>query len=254
MFVVTRIVDVLVAFFGLLILSPILLIFMFLVWAQDRKSPFYLAKRVAKGGGDFTMFKLRSMVVNAEKTGVNSTSNSDMRITKVGKVIRKCKLDELTQLINVLKGDMSLVGPRPQVRSDAELYTVAEQRMLTILPGITDFASIVFSDEGTILEGQSDPDRAYNELIRPWKSRLALVYVVHRSVALQLKLIMWTALCLVNKEKVLSKIQCELKRLSVDEATIEVASRRNPLKPALPPGLELSQHAAVMDSNSPVTS
>jgi lipopolysaccharide/colanic/teichoic acid biosynthesis glycosyltransferase len=232
----TRVVDVLVAFFGLLLLSPVLLVFMVLVWAQDRKSPFYLAPRVAKGGGTFTMVKLRSMVVNADKSGVNSTAAGDRRITPVGKMIRKFKLDELTQLWNVLIGDMSLVGPRPQVRADVDLYTDVERQMLTVTPGITDFASIVFSDEGDILAGKPDPDLAYNQLIRPYKSRLALVYVKHRSVGLQLKLVAWTALAILGKPKALARVVRELRRLGVDEDTVRVAARTEPLVPTPPPG------------------
>ena len=246
----TRVVDVLVSFIGLLVLSPVLLVFMLLVWLQDRKSPFYLAPRVAKGGGGFTMVKLRSMVVNADKTGVNSTASGDRRVTKVGKLIRKFKLDELTQLWNVLIGDMSLVGPRPQVRADVDLYTAVEREMLTVLPGITDFASIVFSDEGSILEGKSDPDLAYNQLIRPWKSRLALVYVRHRSVGLQLKLVSWTVLAIFAKPKALAKVQAELSKLGVDSETVRVAGRTEPLVPTPPPGSDqvvssLSQQALV---------
>lgn len=209
---------------------------MVLVWVQDWKSPFYMAPRVARGGGTFKMVKLRSMVVNADKTGVNSTAAGDMRVTKVGRVIRKLKLDELTQLWNVLVGQMSLVGPRPQVKADVDLYTDVEREMLTVLPGITDFASIVFSDEGSILEGKPDPDLAYNQLIRPWKSRLALVYVRNRSVGLQLKLVAWTATAIFAKPKALRKVQAELQKLGVDSETIKVAGRTEPLVPTPPPG------------------
>lgn len=231
-----RILDIIVSFFGLLFLSPILLVFMVLVWLQDRKSPFYMAPRVAKGGGTFRMVKLRSMVANADKSGVDSTANNDMRITKVGKVIRKCKLDELTQLWNVLMGQMSLVGPRPQVQRDVDLYTKEEQRLLTVLPGITDFASIVFSDEGTILEGRPDPDLSYNQLIRPWKSRLALFYIDHRSAGLNFKLVCLTAVTIFDRAKALVGVQRELKRLGADESLIKVAGRTEELTPFPPPG------------------
>ena len=231
-----RAADFLVSLFGRILLSPILLVFMLLVWLQDRKSPFYMAPRAAKGGGTFKMVKLRSMVQNADKSGVDSTANNDMRITKVGKVIRKFKLDELTQLWNVLMGEMSLVGPRPQVQRDVDLYTDVERQMLTVLPGITDFASIVFSDEGSILEGKSDPDLAYNQLIRPWKSRLALFYIEHRSLRLNLKLVGLTAVAIVNKPKALVGVQRELRRLKADVKLVEVAGRSNELTPFPPPG------------------
>ena len=121
------------------------------------------------------MVKLRSMIINADKNKVDSTASDDMRITRVGMMIRAYKLDELTQLINVLKGDMSLVGPRPNVQRDVDLYSETEKRLLSVKPGITDFSSIIFSDEGDILSGLDDPDIAYNQLIRPWKSRLGIL-------------------------------------------------------------------------------
>ena len=162
----------------LLILFSFPLLFMsFLIWVQDFKSPLYLAPRVSKGGGTFTMVKLRSMISNADISGVDSTKSDDMRITKVGSIVRKFKLDELSQLINVLNGTMSFVGPRPQVQRDVDLYTNKEKIILSARPGITDFSSIVFSDEGDILEGSEDPDLSYNQLIRPWKSRLAIFYI-----------------------------------------------------------------------------
>src|SRR5690606_14808845 len=136
-----RLMDILVAGVGLVIASPLLLIVMFLVWRYDRHSPFYIAPRVGRGGRPFRMVKMRSMVVGADKLGVDSTSAEDKRITPIGHFIRRYKIDEMTQLWNVLKGDMSLVGPRPQVQRDVDLYTPAEQRLLDVRPGITDFAS-----------------------------------------------------------------------------------------------------------------
>ena len=157
--------DIIVSFFSLLFISPILLIFMYLVYRQDKHSPFYIAPRVGRNGTMFKMVKLRSMSINADKSGVDSTSLDDVRITTVGHKIRKYKLDEFTQLWNVLIGDMSLVGPRPNVKRDTDLYTHVERKLLSIRPGITDFSSIVFSDEGEILEGKNDPDLSYNQLI-----------------------------------------------------------------------------------------
>ena len=151
---IKRAFDVLTAFFGLLAFSPLLAAVMLGIWLQDRQSPFYIAPRAARGGGEFRMVKFRSMVANADKIGGSSTALGDRRITPIGHFVRAYKLDELIQLWNVLKGDMSLVGPRPQVPCDAALYTGAERRMLSVRPGITDPASIVFSDEGEILKGQ----------------------------------------------------------------------------------------------------
>ena len=123
------------------------------------------------------MVKFRTMIPDAVEAGVSSTAAGDPRITRVGRILRRAKLDELPQLWNVLTGEMSLVGPRPQVEPEAALYTAEERRMLEVRPGITDLASIVFADEGEILAGAADPDLLYNQIIRPWKSRLALLYL-----------------------------------------------------------------------------
>ena len=196
---IKRLVDILASFFGLLITSPILLPVMFLVWREDKKSPFYIAPRSGICGTTFKMVKLRSMVVDADKSGVDSTSGNDMRITSIGHKIRRYKLDELIQLWNVLKGDMSLVGPRPNVKSETILYSDVEKDLLLVRPGITDFSSIVFSDEGEILEGKENPDLAYNQLIRPWKSRLGLVYIKNQSLLLDLQLIFYTVVAILSK-------------------------------------------------------
>ena len=231
-----RLVDVVASFLGLLIFSPLLLPVMFLVWWQDRHSPFYMAPRVGKNQAIFTMVKLRSMIVNADRSGVDSTSASDHRITGVGSFIRKYKLDELTQLWNVLMGDMSLVGPRPNVKRETDLYTTQEKSLLSVKPGITDFASIVFSDEGEILKGRKDPDLSYNQLIRPWKSRLALLYIENRSFSLDLKLILITAVALFSRKKALDGIRTVLGDLKADPEMIRVAGRCEDLKPHPPPG------------------
>mgnify|MGYP000253332161 CR=1 FL=1 len=162
---------------------------MFLVWLDDRHSPFYISNRVGKGGGIFRIYKLRSMVKNADKSGVSSTAEDDNRITTVGHLIRKFKLDELPQLWNVFKGDMSLVWPRPNTEAGTDFYTSAEKKILNVRPGITDFSSIVFSDEGNILAGSDDPDLKYNQVIRPWKSRLAIFYIDHSSFVIDIKIL-----------------------------------------------------------------
>ena len=126
-----RFLDILTALFGLILLSPILLIVMLLIWRQDYHSPLYIAPRVGKNGTLFNMVKLRSMIVGADKSGVDSTSARDPRITPVGNFVRKFKLDEITQLWNVLKGDMSLVGPRPNVKRETDLYTEIEKQLLS---------------------------------------------------------------------------------------------------------------------------
>src|ERR1700733_3786825 len=165
-----RLFDFLTALIALTLLAPFLAAIALAIWLEDRKSPFFFALRVARGGGDFRMVKFRTMIPGAWKSGVNSTASGDARITRIGSYLRKGKLDELPQLWNVLAGDMSLVGPRPQVRADVNLYTSEERRMLRARPGITDLASVAFADEGEILSGSADPDLLYNQLIRPWKS------------------------------------------------------------------------------------
>ncbi len=230
--------DIIVSFFGLLFISPILLIFMYLVYRQDKHSPFYIAPRVGRNGTMFKMVKLRSMSINADKSGVDSTSLDDVRITTVGHKIRKYKLDEFTQLWNVLIGDMSLVGPRPNVKRDTDLYTHVERKLLSIRPGITDFSSIVFSDEGEILEGKNDPDLSYNQLIRPWKSRLGLVYIENHSILLDLKLIFYTAVSIISKQRALDWVVIQLKRMDIDKDVVNISKREVNLYPFPPPGLD----------------
>jgi lipopolysaccharide/colanic/teichoic acid biosynthesis glycosyltransferase len=231
-----RALDFVVALTVLVLTSPLLLVVMFAIWLQDRRSPFYAPLRAARGGGSFKMVKFRSMVVNADKTGVTSTSGDDYRITRVGRFVRAYKIDELAQLWNVLKGEMSLVGPRPQVLAAVALYTTEEQRLLTVRPGITDPASIVFSDEGKILEGSNTPDLLYDQIIRPWKSRLALLYVDHRSLAADLRLLFLTAVAIVSREKALRGLQSLLIDWHAGEMLCRVALRAEPLRPYPPPG------------------
>ena len=231
-----RLFDIVASAFGLLIASPVLLPVMFLVWRQDRHSPFYVAPRVGIGDKPFNMVKLRSMVVNADKTGVDSTSANDRRITPVGHFIRRYKLDELTQLWNVLKGDMSLVGPRPNVKRETDLYTPVERGLLSVKPGVTDFSSIVFSDEGDILKGQQDPDIAYNQLIRPGKSMLGLFYIEHRSFVLDIELCFLTVIAIVSREHALSGVSSRLKELGANQELLRIAARRETLMPMAPPG------------------
>jgi lipopolysaccharide/colanic/teichoic acid biosynthesis glycosyltransferase len=231
-----RTFDFLLSLVGLIICSPILLPVLFLVWIQDWHSPFYIAPRVGKGDKPFKMIKLRSMIINADKSGVDSTSSNDKRITAVGRFIRKYKLDELSQLWNVLIGDMSLVGPRPNVKRETDLYTKEEKLLLSVKPGITDFSSIVFSDEGEILKDTEDPDIAYNQLIRPGKSMLGVFYIKNKSIVVDIKLIYLTILAIVSKEKALEKLGIMLQNLNASPLLIEIASRKNALVPMPPPG------------------
>jgi len=231
-----RVLDFGFSFLGLVILSPIVVIFMFLIWRQDLHSPFYIAKRVGLNGREFNMVKLRSMVKNADKSGVDSTSTDDMRITKVGHIIRKFKLDELMQLWNVFLGDMSLVGPRPNVKRETDLYTDLEKTLLLVKPGITDISSIVFSDEGDILAGKDDPDISYHQLIRPGKSKLGLFYISHRGFILDIYLVFLTLLAIISKPKALKLLTSKLQDLNASDELISIASRTQELVPSPPPG------------------
>ena len=219
-------------------MSPILLIFIYLVYRQDQCSPFYIANRAGKDGVIFKMIKLRSMKINADMSGVVSTSLDDIRITTLGHIIRKYKLDEFTQLWNVLTGDMSLVGPRPNIKRDTDLYTNIEKRLLLVKPGITDFSSIVFSDEGEILKGKKDPDLSYNQLIRPWKSRLGLIYIENQSILLDLKIILYTVISIISKQTALAWVSVQLQNLHVAKDVVDISKRDVDLYPFPPPGAD----------------
>jgi len=223
-----RVFDVFASFFGLLFLSPLLALILIGIWLEDRGNPFYVATRVGRRGNFFKMVKFRSMRLNADKTGVSSTKNDDDRITKMGKIIRAYKLDEFIQLWNVLRGDMSLVGPRPQVEWAVKRYRPEERMLLMARPGITDLASIVFSDEGDILKSSVDPDRDYMRMIHPWKARLALLSVEKASFVLDLKIIFLTLLSLVDRRNVLSKISLLMKNLGADSRLLLAVERKSP--------------------------
>ncbi len=233
-----RLLDLLVALVGLVVASPVLLPVMFLVWWGDRHSPFYIATRAGRDNRPFRMVKLRSMRIGADKSGVDSTSAADSRITPVGHFIRRYKLDEVTQLWNVLVGDMSLVGPRPNVERETRLYTAVEQKLLSVKPGITDYASIVFSDEGDILQDQPDPDLAYNQLIRPWKSRLGLFYIERRTLVLDLKLIVLTIVAILSRRQALQAVAHDLEMRGAPVELVRIARRSDRLVPHPPPGAE----------------
>jgi len=236
-----RLFDIVFSVLVLLASAPVMLTALFLVWWQDRHSPLYKATRGARGNGDFVMIKIRSMRINADKTGVTSTSATDNRITRVGHFIRRFKLDELSQFWNVLMGDMSVVGPRPNTRAHGvDLYTPAEMHLLSVRPGITDLASIVFSDEGQILAGSDDADGLYNRIIRPWKSRLGLVYIANSSVLLDMRIVWLTGVAIVSKQRALDGVIDILTRLNVDPELIEVCRRRAPLPEGQPPGAAIA--------------
>ena len=175
-----------------MILSPLF----FLAWIRikrDSDGPvIYQATRIGLRGRPFTMYKFRTMVADADRIGGPSTSEDDPRLTRTGAMLRRYKLDELPQLVNVIKGDMSFVGPRPDVPTEVAKYTAEERLLLTVRPGITDWASLRFHNEGQILRGYEDPHAAYLQLIRPEKVRLGLEYVEHGTFKTDLAILLRT--------------------------------------------------------------
>lgn len=196
---IKRFFDILLSFLGLIILSPIFFLISSKVKLEDFGPIFYRGERIGLHGKPFRIFKFRTMVVDAEKLGPSSTSDADARITRFGRFLREYKLDELPQLINVLVGDMSLVGPRPQVKWAVDRYSEEERIILNIRPGITDDASILFSNEGEILKNSTNPDQDYLEKIHPIKTGLAMKYVQNQSLLVDIKIILKTIALIVKR-------------------------------------------------------
>ncbi len=193
---IKRMFDFFASFIGLILLLPLFLLVAVLIKLTSRGTVFYRAKRVGKNKKTFKIIKSRTMVRDADKIGAPSTTEDDPRITKVGKWIRKSKIDELPQLINVLIGNMSLVGPRPEIVSEVEIYDSEWDVIFTVRPGITDLASIEFRNEGEIIanSGMEDSHEAYRKLIQPKKLELQKKYVESRTFILDLKIIFRTLL------------------------------------------------------------
>ena len=233
---IKRIADIILSFALLLIFLPFIFFLSVLIFLQDCHSPFYISYRIGRDKKKFKFYKFRSMVNNADKSGVNSTSDNDKRITKLGIFLRKYKIDEIMQIINVIKNDMSFVGPRPNVESDVNLYSKEEEKLLAVKPGITDFSSIVFSDEGEILSRSINPDYDYNRLIRPWKSKLGLLYIKKNNFFLDISLLFLTFFNLINRNKTLKIISLTLKKLNADKELFEIVLRKDTLKPSNAPG------------------
>lgn len=187
-----RMFDIVLSTLGLLLLAPMFLIIAVLIKLDSVGPVFYRGLRVGRHGRPFRILKFRTMVHDAERRGGSSTPEDDARVTGVGKILRRYKLDELPQAVNVLRGEMSLVGPRPQVVWAVQLYSKEERALLELRPGITDYASLFFVDEGEILRGSQDPDRDYLEKIHPLKMRLSLEYLQNKSLWLDCKILFWT--------------------------------------------------------------
>ena len=187
-----RFSDILFSFFGLLILSPLFIIVALWIVLDNPGPVFYRQLRVGKGGNDFGLLKFRSMRVGADKMSLITIGDRDPRVTRAGFYIRKYKVDELPQLWNVLVGDMSLVGPRPEVRRYVDLYTPEQQKVLSVRPGITDYASIEYIDENRLLAQSQAPDKTYIEEIMPAKIALNMRYINHQTYGEYLKIILLT--------------------------------------------------------------
>jgi len=202
-----RLFDFTIAAIALALLSPILLIIGVFVRITSPGPVFYSGKRVGLQGKIFKMHKFRTMVVDAEKLGGSCTYEGDPRVTRTGNWLRKFKLDELPQLFNVLAGDMSLVGPRPEVQEYVQMFTPEERAILSVRPGITDWASIWDRDEAKALAGSPDPERTYQEVIRPEKIRLQLEYVRRRSFLTDLAILFETLRVLVLRPSVQTSVR-----------------------------------------------
>lgn len=187
-----RLLDLIFSVIGLIILSPLFLLVMLWIVIDSRGPVFYRQVRVGRNGIDFRLFKFRSMRVNADKAGLLTVGGRDNRITNAGYYLRKFKIDELPQLLNVLKGEMSLVGPRPEVRKYVDLYTPDQQKVLQVRPGITDMASIAYKNENELLAKSADPEKTYIEEVMPEKLKLNMVYIDDPSLINYLKIIVKT--------------------------------------------------------------
>jgi len=193
----TRILDILIAIVGLVLCFPFQVVFMVLIAIESPGNPIYVQTRIGKHKQPFGLLKLRSMRVGADK-GSKLTVGKDSRVTRVGSLLRAFKLDELPQLWNVLKGDMSMVGPRPEVAGYVDLYTKEQLAVLSVRPGLTDYASIEFSDESELLQKASDPEKYYIEEIMPRKIQLNMIYIENPSVGNYIKVLLRTALKVIR--------------------------------------------------------
>ncbi|MEE0947124.1 MAG: sugar transferase [Bacteroidales bacterium] len=187
-----RLFDVVCSFFGLLVLSPLFVFLSLWVGLGSKGGVFYKQKRVGRFNKDFTLYKFRSMRVGADKKGLLTIGGKDSRVTKAGFFIRKYKLDELPQLLNVLKGDMSFVGPRPEVRKYVDMYTERQLKVLDVRPGITDLASIKYRNENDLLAAADNPEQYYIDVVMQDKLALNLQYIETRTFFGDIKLIFRT--------------------------------------------------------------
>ncbi len=187
-----RIFDLLFTIPGVIVLSPLLFILYFLVILDSKGGGFYLQKRVGRNNKDFTLFKFRTMRIGSDKKGLLTIGGNDSRITNVGRILRKYKLDELPQLFNVINGTMSLVGPRPEVRKYVSLYNQEQLSILNLKPGITDYASLKYFSENELLAKSNNPEKTYTNEVLPEKLRLNLLYLNNKNIKTDFLIILKT--------------------------------------------------------------
>lgn len=192
-----RLFDILFSVLGLILLSPIFIVLYIIIRTGSKGGAFYVQERIGKDGRPFMLYKFRTMHVGADSEGLLTIGKDDNRITRVGYFLRKTKIDELPQLLNVLKGDMSLVGPRPEVRKYVDLYTEEQRKVLSVRPGITDYASIEYVNENELLSKASDPDRVYIEEVMPDKIKLNMKYLEHYTMQEYFRIIFLTLKSLI---------------------------------------------------------
>ena len=193
-----RLFDIFFSALGLIILFPFFIVFYLLIKIESKGGSFYIQERIGKNGKPFGLYKFRSMRVGSDAEGLLTVGERDNRITRIGYVLRKTKIDELPQLLNVLKGDMSLVGPRPEVRKYTDMYTEEQRKVLCVRPGITDYASIEYVNENELLSKADDPERMYIEKVMPDKIKLNMKYLEHYTVGEYFKIIFLTFKSLVK--------------------------------------------------------
>ena len=197
--ILKRIFDILVSFVGLVILSPLFIVLAIVIVSDSKGPVFFKQTRVGRNGVPFKIYKFRTMIEDAEAKGMQLTVGDDSRITNVGAFLRKTKIDELPQLINVLKGEMSFVGPRPEVPKYVELYTEDQRQVLMVRPGITDLASIEYRNESALLATTDNPEKVYLEEIIPGKLELNRKYIVNMSLAIDMRIIMRTISAILSQ-------------------------------------------------------
>ncbi len=220
-----RIGEAALALIALTLAIPVLALAVCAIWIEDRGPLLYRAERVGRGGQCFAMLKLRTMVADADLLGGRLAPDSDPRVTRAGRVLRRWKIDELPQFWNVLRGEMAIVGPRPDLPCGVELYSAQERQLLVVRPGITCFASLVFLDEGRLLDSVPDPLAHYEAAIRPLKHRLGLLYLETRSLRRDAAIVMLTALALPARPFALRRLAAMLHAAGAASDLVQLARR-----------------------------